>query len=123
MEGQSLVSRAAAGLRRRADTNPDWRVAMQAPVSRLPRLPLLIAVALAALSVLLVTDLGARSTTPRPASDCPAACDDGNPCTTDTCDTESGTCVYTAVVCNDHDGCTTDVCDPAAGGCVSTFNC
>jgi len=74
-------------------------------------------------------------------------CDDGNPCTTDTCDSARG-CVHTnntaacddgnacttgdvcsagvckggaAPSCNDANGCTTDTCDPARG-CVHTNN-
>ncbi|HEX4823792.1 MAG TPA: hypothetical protein VFV19_05740 [Candidatus Polarisedimenticolaceae bacterium] len=45
-------------------------------------------------------------------------CDDGNPCTTGTrC--ISGTC-GTPVVCNDGNPCTIDHCSPTAGGCVFT---
>ncbi len=53
-------------------------------------------------------------------------CDDGYPCTTDTCcleiDGSCGTyqtCVYEPTDCNDDDLCTTDSCDPFSGGCVN----
>ncbi|HYV86171.1 MAG TPA: MopE-related protein [Patescibacteria group bacterium] len=44
------------------------------------------------------------------AIDCPP-CDDGNLCTTDTCDTFSGTCKH-GDLCDDHNGCTLDSCNP-----------
>lgn len=71
-----------------------------------------------------------------------AACDDGNPCTDDACDLNTGRCVHTndasrcddgnacttgeacrsgscsggtAVVCDDGNSCTTDSCSPATG--------
>jgi N-acetylneuraminic acid mutarotase len=46
-------------------------------------------------------------------------CDDGNPCTTDTCDQATG-CVHTdnAEPCDDGNPCTLDFCDPAIG-CVN----
>ena len=77
-----------------------------------------------------------------------SVCDDNNPCTTDTCDPESG-CVYTptsevcddnnpcttedaclggwciggaALDCDDDDVCTSDACSPPAGGCVHNHN-
>jgi regulation of enolase protein 1 (concanavalin A-like superfamily) len=40
-------------------------------------------------------------------------CDDGDACTTDTCQT--GGCVGAAITCNDGNSCTTDGCDPATG--------
>jgi hypothetical protein len=49
----------------------------------------------------------------------PVNCDDGNACTTDTCDVAQGGCVHTDVNCDDGDACTTDSCDPATG-CVHT---
>jgi hypothetical protein len=50
-----------------------------------------------------------------------AVCDDGDPCTQNSC--SSGACVATApTVCNDNDQCTTDTCSPTAGGCVYTPN-
>jgi len=48
----------------------------------------------------------------------PVDCDDGNACTTDSCDAVNG-CQNTPIVCNDDDACTTDTCDPAIG-CVYT---
>ncbi len=48
-----------------------------------------------------------------------ADCDDGNPCTSDVCDTAAGTCshVASAGACNDGNACTrTDVC--MGGACV-----
>jgi hypothetical protein len=47
-----------------------------------------------------------------------AACDDGNPCTTnDLC--RDGLCVAAPVVCEQFDTpCTVGRCDPAAGGCI-----
>jgi hypothetical protein len=44
-------------------------------------------------------------------------CDDGNPCTVDTCDATVG-CVHQPVVCADDDPCTVDSCDPASGQCI-----
>jgi uncharacterized repeat protein (TIGR01451 family) len=76
-----------------------------------------------------------------------ADCNDGNPCTTDTCNPTTGLCQSTQapdgtqcddlnactvgnvchagacgtpVVCNDSNPCTTDVCNPATGACTST---
>lgn len=54
---------------------------------------------------------------PPPACQTNANCDDGNACTTDTCN--NGTCVYTPITCNDSNACTTDTCNPASG-CVYT---
>jgi uncharacterized repeat protein (TIGR01451 family) len=75
-----------------------------------------------------------------------ADCDDGNPCTADTCNPSTGRCQSTPlpdgtscddhnacttgsacvsgscgtpVVCNDGNACTTDVCNPATGACTS----
>ena len=48
--------------------------------------------------------------------DITSLCDDGDPCTTDGCDQESG-CVYVPVVCNDGNPCTIDTCNPSTGGC------
>lgn len=45
------------------------------------------------------------------------SCDDGDACTTDSCDGQ-GQCVNTPVVCNDGVPCTTDAC--AGGSCVFT---
>ena len=47
-------------------------------------------------------------------------CDDGNACTTDTCD--AGTCVNVlAVSCDDAEPCTDRSCDVATGACLSTL--
>jgi hypothetical protein len=43
--------------------------------------------------------------------------DDGNPCTIEQCDPDSGNCVTTARDCDDLDPCTTDSCNPSSG-CV-----
>ena len=44
-------------------------------------------------------------------------CDDGDACTqSDTCD-DQGTCAGTAKACSDGIACTKDLCDPATGGC------
>jgi hypothetical protein len=43
------------------------------------------------------------------------ACDDGDACTTESCDVASGLCVGTPVACDDGDPCTADACDAAAG--------
>ena len=89
-----------------------------------------------------------ESTSPLPPAEVACggagACDDGNPCTTDTCDPAlgcfntdvaggcndgdactvgdtcaAGACAGTPVACNDGNPCTKDACDPAKG-CVST---
>ena len=49
----------------------------------------------------------------------PVICDDGNPCTLDSCDPVSG-CVHIAVSCDDGNACTTDSCDPTTGACTHT---
>jgi hypothetical protein len=41
-------------------------------------------------------------------------CDDGNACTTDSCNPATG-CTTEPVVCNDGNACTTDSCNPATG--------
>lgn len=51
-----------------------------------------------------------------------ADCDDGDPCTTDTCNI-SGTCVHSAITCNDSNACTTDTCNPATGCVFTPINC
>ena len=48
----------------------------------------------------------------------PIACDDKDPCTTDSCDKTKG-CVAAPVVCNDNNVCTADSCDKATG-CVTS---
>jgi Tol biopolymer transport system component len=50
--------------------------------------------------------------------DAPLDCDDGNKCTDDTCDPDTG-CGHTTVVCDDADPCTADTCEPATG-CTHT---
>ncbi|MBK9146307.1 MAG: T9SS type A sorting domain-containing protein [Flavobacteriales bacterium] len=40
----------------------------------------------------------------------PLSCDDGDPCTIDTCDPATGVCVYTPMNCDDGDPCTIDLC-------------
>ena len=47
----------------------------------------------------------------------PANCDDGNPCTTDACDTTTGTCSNVQIDCDDGQVCTDDFCNPANGQC------
>ncbi|HET8946004.1 MAG TPA: hypothetical protein VFQ07_03405, partial [Candidatus Polarisedimenticolia bacterium] len=48
-------------------------------------------------------------------------CDDGDPCTSDGCDDQTGECVHsTAGVCNDFNGCTLDSCDAQTGQCHHT---
>mmetsp|Transcript_31703 Transcript_31703/g.54068 ORF Transcript_31703/g.54068 Transcript_31703/m.54068 type:complete len:1393 (-) Transcript_31703:224-4402(-) len=43
-------------------------------------------------------------------------CNDGDFCTTDTCNPSTGVCSNTAVTCNDNNACTlNDTCDPAVG--------
>ena len=82
-------------------------------------------------------------------SACDTLCDDGNPCTSDSC-TASGGCVHsplstgtcsdgnacttgdhcsagvcvggTTTTCNDSNPCTNDACNPATGACVFTNN-
>jgi hypothetical protein len=80
------------------------------------------------------------------------ACDDGNPCTTDTCEPGAGACIYgnapdltpctdgdactagevcrfgqcggaTPVTCDDGDLCTVDSCHPALGCTTAPLNC
>lgn len=51
-------------------------------------------------------------------------CDDGNACTIDTCDEESGQCkheIITPEKCDDKNPCTDDICDPQKG-CISIPN-
>jgi hypothetical protein len=47
-------------------------------------------------------------------------CDDGNACTSDSCDA-NGACHHTPVSCDDGNACTVDLCDPRAG-CYSVSN-
>jgi len=48
------------------------------------------------------------------------SCDDGDPCTTDSCDALEG-CRHAAAACDDGNPCTTDACD-ASGQCVHANN-
>jgi cysteine-rich repeat protein len=54
------------------------------------------------------------------ALSCPASCDDGNLCTTDSCDAD-GLCTHAPVSCDDGVVCTLDACDPAVG-CLRLAN-
>ena len=47
----------------------------------------------------------------------PKDCDDGDPCTADSCDEITGECVNESVDCDDSDACTTDSCNAADGTC------
>jgi cysteine-rich repeat protein len=47
-------------------------------------------------------------------SGCPASCDDGNLCTSDSCGA-NGECVHSPVSCDDGLVCTLDACDPSVG--------
>ncbi|NNE54453.1 MAG: hypothetical protein HKN32_00435, partial [Flavobacteriales bacterium] len=47
----------------------------------------------------------------------PIDCDDGNPCTIDICDPETGECVH-IFSCDDGDPCTIDYCDSETNECV-----
>jgi Dictyostelium (slime mold) repeat len=42
------------------------------------------------------------------------SCDDGNPCTSDQCDTQGG-CNHVTVSCDDGNPCTVELCDPSVG--------
>jgi len=60
-----------------------------------------------------------------PAEGCttePVTCDDGNACTTDSCDPATG-CTTEPVTCDDGDACTTDSCDPATGCTTEPVTC
>ncbi len=61
--------------------------------------------------------LTAQGVSVAPRIDCPS-CDDHNVCTTDTCDTSTGTCRHAPLDCDDHDPCTADQVVP--GGCTHT---
>ena len=49
-------------------------------------------------------------------------CDDGNVCTTDSCDPAAG-CLHPAISCDDGNACTTDLCDPMTGCAHGTLDC
>ncbi len=77
-------------------------------------------------------DTGTQLLDSAPPADCPscckssAACDDGDPCTTDTCDLGSGACKHDAIAgcgalyapCSAQAPCKTGVCDPVSHACV-----
>ena len=50
-------------------------------------------------------------------------CDDNDACTIDSCDPQTGECIFvidTNIVCDDDDKCTVDTCDAMTGECVFT---
>lgn len=49
--------------------------------------------------------------------------DDGDPCTDDACDPETGAAVNTSKACDDGNDLTTDSCVPATGDCSHLFDC
>jgi len=55
---------------------------------------------------------------------CPDQCDDGNACTTESCNPNlnGGGCLYKSVTCNDNNRCTHDSCSPATGCVYTDFN-
>ncbi|HEV8703044.1 MAG TPA: thrombospondin type 3 repeat-containing protein [Candidatus Polarisedimenticolia bacterium] len=48
----------------------------------------------------------------------PTPCDDGQPCTHDYCEPESGSCQSVQRTCDDGDPCTVDLCDDETGQCI-----
>jgi slime mold repeat-containing protein len=55
-------------------------------------------------------------------SNCQLLCDDGNPCTVDPCDPNTGACLpHRLVDCDDGNFCTTDLCNPSTGGCENSL--
>ena len=46
----------------------------------------------------------------------PKNCDDGDPCTLDECNPQTGECEHTSI-CDDGNECTNDYCDPVSGQC------
>ena len=59
-----------------------------------------------------------------PATGCvytPVICDDGNPCTEDTCDPAVAACIRQN--CDDGNLCTEDRCDPVLGCLYTPVNC
>jgi hypothetical protein len=50
------------------------------------------------------------------------ACDDGNPCTSEACGS-TGCFHFPSLRCFDGDPCTTDSCDPSTGACSHTVIC
>ncbi|MFT5429672.1 MAG: hypothetical protein ACI9OJ_000344 [Myxococcota bacterium] len=51
------------------------------------------------------------------ASNTPKTCDDGDACTTDSCNPDTGDCVNTPTVCDDGDACTAEACNTTTGEC------
>ncbi|MBM4394856.1 MAG: hypothetical protein FJ087_04115 [Deltaproteobacteria bacterium] len=47
-------------------------------------------------------------------------CDDGNACTPDSCDPDTGLCAHGKDDCDDGNPCTTDTCEPTGPGCRHT---
>ncbi len=77
---------------------------------------------------ILVLTVGLAVVGPRCESeeDCrqdPRECEDGNACTDDVCDMESGQCRHTDKRCNDNNPCTMDSCDPAVGCTAPAVAC
>jgi hypothetical protein len=56
---------------------------------------------------------------------CPSACNDGNACTTDSCNIGIGGngCVYATRSCSDGNACTNDFCNPATGCSYTNVTC
>lgn len=50
----------------------------------------------------------------------PIDCEDGDLCSIDACDPDTGACQHAPQVCSDTDRCTVDSCDPANGQCQYT---
>ncbi len=83
---------------------------------------------LRALYMLMLTGNFWKPTAPPKACTSVADCDDGNACTTDACDAQTGVCSNTKITtccqadtdCNDGDSCTTDLCNMNAHTCVYT---
>jgi hypothetical protein len=50
----------------------------------------------------------------------PKNCDDNVPCTIDSCDPTTGQCSHATKNCDDNDPCTDDSCDPETGQCLHT---
>ena len=71
--------------------------------------------------VLTITDIRGATDTCTAVVTVSAPCDDGNPCTTDSCTPEG--CQYDPVVCDDGNACTSDSCDPAQGCVSQPINC
>jgi len=58
------------------------------------------------------------------ADDAAVVCNDGDPCTLDTCPVNNGgQCSNDTDGCDDQDACTTDWCDPDTGECEHDGEC